>query len=165
MPCSTCRDALALLRKRHGLGASPAKRKQKQNINSVEDELALEQVCCVHLCLRVAAFQYTGWFTWLTCRLLLQMIVGVLLFTPLLFLLPTTAVYYAMSLLLFGCVLLTCWALKTVCQVASSNLAFSCWCWLFKPHMVPGKEHFIILTMQTSLQQWRLHVRFLIWGI
>lgn len=70
--------------------------------------------------------------------MLLQMIVGVLLFTPLLFLLPTTSVYYILVLLLHAAVLMACWALQISSRLLQRNSAYFLWCWALKPGLVPG---------------------------
>ena len=70
--------------------------------------------------------------------MLLQMIVGVLLFTPLLFLLPTTSVYYVLVLLLHTAVLMACWALQMSSRLLQRHPAYFLWCWAFKPGLVPG---------------------------
>ena len=68
----------------------------------------------------------------------MQMIVGVLLFTPLLFLLPTTAVYYALALLLHTAVVVVCWGLEVLVQLAQNIPLYTIWCWAVKPGMLPG---------------------------
>ena len=70
--------------------------------------------------------------------MLLQMIVGVLLFTPLLFLLPTTSVYYVLVLLLHTAVLMARWALQMSSRSLHRNPAYFLWCWAVKPGLVPG---------------------------
>ena len=69
----------------------------------------------------------------------MQIIVGVLLFTPLLFLLPTTAVYYMLALLLHTAVLVTCWGLEILDQLCQTVPLHSLWCWAVKPGMLPGE--------------------------
>lgn len=69
----------------------------------------------------------------------MQIIVGVLLFTPLLFLLPTTAVYYALALLLHTAVLAACWGLEILVQLTHSIPVFTIWCWAMKPGVLPGE--------------------------
>ena len=73
-----------------------------------------------------------------TAAALMQMIVGVLLFTPLLFLLPTTAVYYALALLLHTAVLVVCWGLEVLIQLAQSIPLYTIWCSAVNPGMLPG---------------------------
>lgn len=70
----------------------------------------------------------------------MQIIVGVLLFTPLLFLLPTTAVYYVLALLLHTAVLAVCWGLETFVQLGQSIPLYTMWCWAVKPGMLPGER-------------------------
>lgn len=129
-----CRDALAVLRRQYGFEASPRKRKQTHCCHHEDqDGLALEQVrmgCCI---------QQPCWSEQM-CKAscVLQMIVGVLLFTPLLFLLPTTCVYYVLFLLLHVSVMLARWGLQTLSNLLHSNPAYFLWCWMFKPGMVPG---------------------------
>lgn len=69
----------------------------------------------------------------------MQIIVGVLLFTPLLFLLPTTAVYYVLALLLHTVVLVTCWGLEILDQLCQTIPLHTLWCWVVKPGMLPGE--------------------------
>ena len=69
-----------------------------------------------------------------------QMIVGVLLFTPLLFLLPTTAVYYVLALLLYAAVLAMSWGLEVFKQLACSVPLYTVWCWAVEPGMLPGES-------------------------
>ena len=76
--------------------------------------------------------------SYVTSLMLLQMIVGVLLFTPLLFLLPTTSVYYVLVLLLHTAVLMACGALQMASRLLHRNPAYFLWCWAFKPGLVPG---------------------------
>lgn len=68
----------------------------------------------------------------------MQIIVGVLLFTPLLFLLPTTTVYYVLVLLLHTAVLAVCWGLEILMQLVRSIPLYTMWCWAVKPGMLPG---------------------------
>ncbi|KAL0020675.1 hypothetical protein WJX79_008554 [Trebouxia sp. C0005] len=116
------RDALAVLRRQYGLENSPRKRRQGISHHNEQDGLALE-----------------------------QMIVGVLLFTPLLFLLPTTSVYYVLVLLLHTAVLMVCWALQMSSRLLHRNPAYFLWCWAFKPGLVPGAIAFVPTTMQLQL--------------
>lgn len=69
----------------------------------------------------------------------MQIIVGVLLFTPLLFLLPTTTVYYVLVLLLHTTVLAVCWGLEILMQLVQSIPLYTTWCWAVKPGMLPGE--------------------------
>ncbi|KAL0020426.1 hypothetical protein WJX77_001992 [Trebouxia sp. C0004] len=116
------RDALAVLRRQYGLESSPRERRREISHHKEEDGLALE-----------------------------QMIVGVLLFTPLLFLLPTTFVYYVLVLLLHTAVLMACWALQMSSRLLHRSPAYFLWCWAFKPGLVPGAIAFVPTTMQLQL--------------
>ena len=69
----------------------------------------------------------------------MQIIVGVLLFTPLVFLLPTTAVYYALALLLHTAVLAACRGLEVLVQLGQTIPLYTLWCWAVKPGMMPGE--------------------------
>lgn len=66
------------------------------------------------------------------------MIVGVLLFTPLLLLLPTTTVYYVLALVLHTTVYFTCEAMHLAAELLYLNPACFLWCWVFQPSMVSG---------------------------
>lgn len=135
MVLGACRDALAVLRRQYGFEASPSKRKRKLLHADEEDGLALEQVSLMlyHNSYFVSSHNISV--------VLLQMIVGVLLFTPLLFLLPTTFVYYILVLVLHTFVLGACWALQTLSQLLHRNPAYFLWSWAANPGIVPGKSH------------------------
>lgn len=66
------------------------------------------------------------------------MIVGVLLFTPLLLLLPTTFVYYVLALGLHCGAYFTCQALQLITELLHLNPVFFAWCWAFRPGLVSG---------------------------
>ena len=66
------------------------------------------------------------------------MIVGVLLFTPLLLLLPTTLVYYVLAMGLHCGAYLTCQTLQLVIELLYLNPMFFAWCWAFRPGLVSG---------------------------
>lgn len=68
----------------------------------------------------------------------LQMIVGVLLFTPLLLLLPTTLVYYVLALGLHATVFMACQAIQLVIELLYLNPIYFAWCWAFQPNLMPG---------------------------
>ena len=68
----------------------------------------------------------------------LQMIVGVLLFTPLLLLLPTTLVYYVLALGLHSAVFTLCQATELFIELLYLNPTYFAWCWAFQPNLVPG---------------------------
>lgn len=128
----SCRDALAVLRRQYGLEASPRKKNHRNHDLKAQDAPALEQVsdCCD--CFNHMLQSKDG--------NAMQIIVGVLLFTPLLFLLPTTAVYYMLALLLHTAVLVTCWGLEILDQLCQTIPLHTLWCWAVKPGMLPG-EH------------------------
>lgn len=127
----SCRDALAVLRRQYGLEASPRKKNHQNHDLMANDAPALEQVSDCYDCFKHMLQSEAG--------NAMQIIVGVLLFTPLLFLLPTTAVYYMLALLLHSAVLLTCWGLEIVDQLCRTIPLHTLWCWGVKPGMLPGE--------------------------
>ena len=66
------------------------------------------------------------------------MIVGVLLFTPLLLLLPTTLVFYMLALGLHSSVFIAGQAVQLVTELLHLNPVYFAWCWTFQPGLVSG---------------------------
>ena len=128
VPC--CRDALALLRRQHGLEASPRKKNHRHSDLKAQDVPALEQVGIAEFLRHLLQSQAEN---------SMQIIVGVLLFTPLLFLLPTTTVYYVLALLLHTAVLVTCWGLEILVQLGQTIPLYTLWCWAMRPGILPGE--------------------------
>ncbi|GMH34209.1 hypothetical protein BSKO_02043 [Bryopsis sp. KO-2023] len=67
-----------------------------------------------------------------------HLIVGVLLFTPLLALLPTTLVFYVFFLALYLCIAITSFLLNIVSDVLLANPLFFLVCRIARPGLLPG---------------------------
>lgn len=66
------------------------------------------------------------------------MIVGVLLFTPLLLLLPTTLVYYVLALVLHLTIFFAHQAMSLTAELLHLSPAYLVWCWAFQPGSMSG---------------------------
>lgn len=77
--------------------------------------------------------------TMLPAFCVLQMIVGVLLFTPLLLLMPTTLVYYLLAVVCYGTVAVLSNMLEFTCNFLLRNPLYLIWCWVFSPGLLTGK--------------------------
>ena len=81
----------------------------------------------------------------------MQMIVGILLFTPLLLLMPTTLVYYALAVVCYGAVATTGALLQLVQTILTHNPCFVVLAWTLRPGMFTGRSE------ADDVQAWHLH--------
>ena len=70
----------------------------------------------------------------------LQVIVGVLLFMPLLLLLPTVVVFYSFVTLLHAAAILLRLSLQAAAELVRSNPAAAVVLWLCRPGLYPGES-------------------------